>query len=75
MDEGNKGRSGKERWKRASTFFTRLGDRHSPTRDISATSTDEHTLHKELETQHWLELIDGYVLRVWKILGPMSSPY
>ncbi len=48
-----------ERWKRSIFFASRLQDANNP---LQQSGVDKPQVKKkELEVQHWLELIDGYV--------------
>ncbi|KAI4527408.1 hypothetical protein K525DRAFT_186732, partial [Schizophyllum commune Loenen D] len=50
--------SPKERWQRTAFFASRLaGDRDEITGDANKQPADPQL--KNLETQHWLELVDG----------------
>ena len=48
------------RWRRDAFLASRLRDGNRPFQH-SGVSGEEGAIRKELETQHWLELIDGYL--------------
>jgi hypothetical protein len=47
-----------ERWRRAAFLVAQLGDKNEV---LKGEGIDVDAQDKVLETQHWLELIDGYV--------------
>lgn len=51
----------RQRWKRAGFFASRLNDGNKVMGDAGISQDETHADLKYLETQHWLELIDGYV--------------
>lgn len=60
-DEGHN--TGKDHWRRAAFRFSQLQDGNQML--AGATNVrDDDAARKQLETQHWLELIDGYAFRV-----------
>lgn len=50
----------KSRWRRAAFLATRLHDGNKPFQP-SGTPDEEGAIRKQMETQHWLEMIDGYL--------------
>lgn len=48
----------KQRWQRAALFAAQLQDKNVM---LKEQGVDTDAEEKYLETQHWLELIDGYV--------------
>ena len=50
----------RSRWRRATFLATRLHDGNKPFQR-SGIPDEEGAIRKQLETQHWLEMIDGYL--------------